>query len=657
MLILILFLISAFLLGCAIVSRAKFLQTIIEKASASVLIGLSIATLIAFAFSLFLKSLSEIALIASVLANFLFSFAIFKMGKTDSPPKNRGNTKDEKSLQKSVLFGAKSHFLKIGWPEILVLIIFIVIAYFNSISIAQNETGDITAISNTWADYALHIGIINSFALRDNFPPVYPNLQGAQMRYPFLADFLSAIFVKEGISIVDSIVIPNLILIFCLVSISFAFLRRFVGDRGLAAIAMMLFFFNGNFGIVPFMNDWGSAGYNLDFLAHPPRVYSYMPVDSNNLQFMNLTYSVFIPQRSALLGFPIVMLCLLLLWRMQKNEAEQAEYLICALLLGILPLIHPSSFVIGTFFAAWTIAASVLRARKFENKWKLPLFIFLLIAIPQLLFINEQQRYEKFAGILLGWMSFAGLNPSLELFATFWLKNAGATLILGIAGLFLLKKDQRIFSMPFILFFIASNIFRFQPWDWDNVKVLMYWYFGLCIFSAIALGRIIEKFGKMRMRQIGIGFVALIVFLSIFSGLLTFISWNNSKAVLWSASDIKTANFISQNTPKDAKFVTAGKHNHIAYTLAGRQILAGYWGHLWSHGLKSDPQINDEKAVLASANKDLMKKWNMEYVFIGEVEIKEFGANARAFKESSDFEEIYYNQVSGDRIYKLISKN
>ncbi|MEK6843622.1 MAG: hypothetical protein AABY04_03980, partial [Candidatus Micrarchaeota archaeon] len=287
-------------------------------------------------------------------------------------------------------------------------------------------------------------------------------------------------------------------------------------------------------------------------------------------------------------------------------------------------------------------------------KWKAPLLIFLLIALPQLIFINEQQRYDKFAGILLGWVSFAGLKPSLEIFAIFWLKNAGAALVLGMAGFVLMKKDQRIFSIPFILFFIAANIFRFQPWDWDNVKVLMYWYFGFCALGAIALGRVVEKFEKMRMRQIGAIFVALIVFLSIFSGLLTFISWNNSKAVLWSASDIKTANFISENTPKYAAFVTAGKHNHIAYTLAGRQILAGYWGHLWSHGLVSDPQINDAKTILATADAGLMKKWKIEYVFIGDAEIREFGANLQAFQDNKEFEEIYYNQISGDRIYKLI---
>src|SRR3990172_13320925 len=49
---------------------------------------------------------------------------------------------------------------------------------------------------HAYGDISLHLGIISSFAFGNNFPPQNPILTGVKISYPFLVDFITAIFVN-----------------------------------------------------------------------------------------------------------------------------------------------------------------------------------------------------------------------------------------------------------------------------------------------------------------------------------------------------------------------------------------------------------------------------------------------------------------------------
>ena len=213
MIFLALFLISGLALGYLLSLRLKFLDSIYERLAFSIILGIAFSTLSCFAFSLWLGTLSQISIGLSVILNLALSAPLFKYGKFG---------KSQPPLQ--------FKFNKIRYAEIALFALFAIMLYFNSLSLYEDEEGNIHGIANTWADYALHVGIIKSFALRDNFPPIYPNLADAPMRYPFLVDFLSAILVKEGVPLIPSITLTNLILIFCLITLTFAFLKRLLGN-------------------------------------------------------------------------------------------------------------------------------------------------------------------------------------------------------------------------------------------------------------------------------------------------------------------------------------------------------------------------------------------------------------------------------------------
>ncbi len=50
-----------------------------------------------------------------------------------------------------------------------------------------------------------------------------------------------------------------------------------------------------------------------------------------------------------------------------------------------------------------------------------------------------------------------------------------------------------IFYIPFLLCFIIPNLVRLAPWDWDNIKILIYWFVGSLPFVALLLARLFES--------------------------------------------------------------------------------------------------------------------------------------------------------------------
>ncbi len=50
-----------------------------------------------------------------------------------------------------------------------------------------------------------------------------------------------------------------------------------------------------------------------------------------------------------------------------------------------------------------------------------------------------------------------------------------------------------LFYLPFVFCFVVSNVAKLAPWEWDNIKVLIYWFIGSIPFIALALAWAWEK--------------------------------------------------------------------------------------------------------------------------------------------------------------------
>ena len=242
---------------------------------------------------------------------------------------------------------------------------------------AMTETGQgiFTGGSNNLGDLPFHLGAIFSFSEGMNFPPENPNWAGGRFSYPFVADLITAGFVKLGIGVRDAMLIQNVGWAFSLLVLLEGFVRRVTGLAAAAKLAPAFLFFSGGLGFIWFLGS-------TDGLWNLTKDYTI----GDEFRWGNSLITLFITQRSLLLGMPITVVVMGFLWREFATEdtARRKGFLpavILGLLAGTLALIHLHSlavlFVVSTFVLAMN-----------RDRWK-EMVVFgvgvSVIAIPELL--------------------------------------------------------------------------------------------------------------------------------------------------------------------------------------------------------------------------------------------------------------------------------
>ena len=89
-------------------------------------------------------------------------------------------------------------------------------------AVIEDSTGISTGLLNNFGDLPFHLSVITSFAFGNNFPPEDPTYAGVRFTYPFISDFVSAMFVRCGADLRQSMFIENYILGFSLSAWSIA---------------------------------------------------------------------------------------------------------------------------------------------------------------------------------------------------------------------------------------------------------------------------------------------------------------------------------------------------------------------------------------------------------------------------------------------------
>src|SRR2546430_8279609 len=82
-----------------------------------------------------------------------------------------------------------------------------------------------------------------------------------------------------------------------------------------------------------------------------------------------------------------------------------------------------------------------------------------------------------------------------EMLLWFWIKNTGLfipLLLVALLSPLALRGRARLLIAPFSLVFLIANLVKFQPWDWDNSKLLVFWYLA----SAVAVGAILVRLAR-----------------------------------------------------------------------------------------------------------------------------------------------------------------
>lgn len=572
---------------------------------------------------------------------------------------------------------------KIEGANAIKLVRFVYYAFFVALfvfffdrAMIVTDQGIFTGGSNNLGDLPFHLGAIFSFTEGNLFPPENPNFAGAKFSYPFIADLVTAMFMKLGVGVREAMLVQNVAWALSLLVILERLVLRLTNDRVAAKVAPFLLFFSGGFGFVWFLGDyWAQSRGFLELFSALPRDYTI----GDEFRWGNSLITLFLTQRSLLLGMPITLIVIGFLWKVFLADEStktgktatvtsgkppiswifrEPNLIIMGLLSGMLVLIHLHSL------AALFVVCSFLLVIRPDRSRTIRLLIFgafvALVAVPELVWsmTGSATKAREFVGWHFGW------DSRDDNVVWFWLKNTGLVIPFIALGVYLIVRSKGesniepestdqikrkhkkrhedkqkgtsmgwpivMFYIPFAFLFVVSNTVKFAPWEWDNIKILIYWYVMSIPFVAFAVAWAWNKNGWARISAI---FASGIL---IFSGSLDV--WRTVSGQInyrvFDSDAITVANRIRASTRPDSLFLNAPTYNS-AVVLSGRPSLMRYSGHLSSHGIDYSKRESDVRSIYRGGPQAtaLIREYGIEFVLISPEERNTLAPNESYFAQ------------------------
>ncbi len=567
------------------------------------------------------------------------------------------------------------------------------------------QTGELlTGVENNLGDLPFHLGIITGFTQGQNFPPQHPEFAGARLTYPFLVDFIAAMFVRAGASLTAALFWENFTLALTLTGLLYRFALKLTRTRAAAVVSVALTLLSGGLGWAGFLREWLNGGRSFfDLLAQLPHKYTI--TYDNVYRWGNAVTTLLVPQRALLLGLPLALIVVTIWWQTVAADEEQTvtaladderklkkgkrrkgerpepkasanlppplpafpfsllpraladaalrRMLGAGLIAGLLPLAHAHTFVVLMLVGA---CLALLFPR-----WRLWCAFFAaatVLAVPQMWWATRASAVK--AGSFFEWTF--GWDRGQENVFTFWLRNTGLFIPLLVAALAWRGRRPVVpprlvrFYLPFTLCFIIANVAKVSPYLWDNIKVLFYWYVASTPLVALLLVRLWRAGGKaLRNAPVVVLWLrvtacALFVALTCAGALDV---WRVASATEeqreFDRDGIAFAALITQQTPPRSLILTAPTYNHPVF-LAGRRALLGYIGHLWSQGIKYEEREAEVRNIYAGSPQAdaLLNKYGVDYVVVGPLERAAVRVNEQYFAHF-----IQAGEVGEYHLYKI----
>ena len=233
-------------------------------------------------------------------------------------------------------------------------------------------------------------------------------------------------------------------------------------------------------------------------------------------------------------------------------------------------------------------------------------------------------------------------NGVIAPFFQFWLTNFGLWIplalgLLGLVGWRIWKARWRwgdrppadvAFVLPAVLIFAVGYFFKTAPWEWDNLKLMVWGYFLILPFLwSDILGRwAFPERAAICVALFGSGFVTLL------GGL----SAGHPGFGLIERARLDYAGTAMRPLPMEARFAAWPTFN-CPVSLQGRKVVAGYPGHLWTEGFDYTEVNNRLTALMnGAANwRDAAQSLGVRYIFWGQDEKANYQSSRRPWEATS----------------------
>lgn len=530
----------------------------------------------------------------------------------------------------------------------------------------EDPSGLSTGLLNNFGDLPFHISVITSFAYGDNFPPQDPTYAGVRFTYPFVSDFVSAVFVRCGADLRQSMFVENFLLAMSFVGLVHRWALEMLRDKIAAVITPLIVTLSGGLGWVLLIEQAGTNELGLwGVLTNLPPSFTVIP--ESTWRWGNAVSALLVPQRGFLMGLPLAVLAFTQWWlatetktpakpeRTKKKAAvlkepgparfplSQRRMIAAGVAAGLLPLVHAHSFVVVMGMGA-CLALLFMRWRE----WITFFAVASAIAAPQLVWSTWHSAVN--AGTFFAWE--LGWDRGQENPIWFWFKNTGffipliLTAVLLKTNGFLVRKRLLFFYLPFTLCFIIPNFVKMAPWIWDNIKVLYYWWLASAPLVALLLARLWRQGPILKVAAVILFVVVTLAGALDVAGIAL---RSATKYEIFSAEGVAFAELVKEKTPPHALIIHAPVHNTPVF-LTGRRSLMGYPGHIWTHGLQFMQREGEIKRIYLGLPdaQQLLNKYNVDYAVVGPLERQVTPVNDGFF---SQFEKV--GQVGEYSLYKI----
>lgn len=575
-------------------------------------------------------------------------------------------------------------------------------------TIPLDESGAMLAGQCTYGDMNIHLGFITSIANQGTFPPEYSLFPGARLSYPFLSDSISSSIYLMGASLRYAYILPMLVAFPQVIGGVYLLAMTLFSSRTKALFTYILFFFNGGLGFFYFI-DWArEREFNLESIFTGWYTTPTNLID-HNIRWVNMIADMLLPQRATLFGYAVLFSAIWLLHQAVFG-GKKAYFLPSGIIIGALPMIHTHSFLgialisaswllvylyrammpekkrnlpVGWLLLAFVIVMCVLQKwitngtiqsqnllllgiagivscvlygfyllfgyigkngwKDLLHSWGIYLGCVLLLALPQLFFWTFGQVSDN--SFVKGYFNWANQG---DFYPWFYLKNLGLPLVLIIAAVCAKRKSASHLVLPAFIIWFVLDLITFQPNVYDNNKLLYIAYLLLCLVAAdygVELYKHLKTFGGAKW------FAGSFLFFSVISAVLTLGREAVSEYQLYGASNVKLAEYVDENTPTDAVFLTQTRHNNEVSSLAGRNIVCGADTFLYYHGFDTTErkeairQMYEEPA----SSLTLYEKYDVSYVVVTNWERANYAVDETTLIELFELE----FELEDARLYKV----
>ena len=504
-------------------------------------------------------------------------------------------------------------------------------------------------------DLALHITFIKNFVNGVALWPDNPIYVYSKLRYPAGVDLFNGLL--------------------CLVHVGLT--RGLVWTGLIASLATFYAFYRwaGTFGVAGFLFNGGVAGFEffetLKFVDYQ---------GGKTIAWKSIPLTMFVTQRGLLYAIPAGLL-LLWSWRerfwrtgIQDRGRSPLPFWVELSLYASMPFFHVHTFLALSIVLVSLFCLELLKQLNLivdfvrkrgiaamcslvtqRTRWgavlgdmRIGKHVVLLVAgslLPATFFvwlISDNFHAASMVEWNPGWVMRDSEFGRPTIFQ-FWFDNFGVLIPLAVSLFAVcvwrlwkskIKWNEKLpedvaFLVPAAAISVSGLLFKFAPWEWDNLKLMIWAYFLILPFlwsDLIARWSIPIRVGACVV-LFGSGFVSL------FGGLAA----GRPGFEFSDRGELDAVGVAVGSLPAEARFAAYPTYNH-PLLLQGRKVVLGYPGHLWTQGFKNYENVEQKLRELmegAQNWREIARALRVRYIFWGREEMHNYPASKRPWEATA----------------------